>query len=83
MGDLDMQISSIHLFVGPFVCVHSSILAFTLVFTLNEVYKLLNFAVTLTVTVLSLRVNKDDNSHSSGACFHILVCRCNKNAGAT
>ena len=24
-------------------------------------------------------LNKDDNSHSSGACFHILVCRCNIN----
>ena len=23
------------------------------------------------------KLNKDDNSHSSGACFHILVCRCN------
>ena len=24
------------------------------------------------------KLNKDDNSHSSGACFHILVCRCDR-----
>ena len=51
-----------------FVCVMSALAT-----ALNKVYKLKN--LTVNFFTLITKLNKDDNSHSSGACFYILVCR--------
>ena len=68
--------ASFHLFVTSvhsFICV----LVSTLASTLNEVYKMSNFILLVSLHWLFYltELNKDDNSHSSGACFHNLVCR--------
>ena len=70
MGDVGVQIS-----ICPFVCTYTyAHLAFTLAATINEVYKPYN--CTVNFTSLMTVLNKDDNLHSSGACFHILVRKC-------
>ena len=69
--------ASFHPFVCPFICsfvhVPASTEASTLLFTLNEGYKLYKslLLVSLHWLFYLTELTKDDSFHSSGVCFHI------------